>query len=65
MHLLANGFLFAALGLRTRSGRTAGPYAFQHGIASGDPLADAVVIWTRISGAGGESVDVDWQVASD
>lgn len=28
-------------------------------------MADAVIIWTRISGAAGESVRVDWQVASD
>jgi alkaline phosphatase D len=40
------------------------PSTFQHGVASGDPLATAVVIWTRISGASG-SVEVEWAVASD
>ena len=41
---------------------------FQHGVASGDPLADAVIIWTRASvGAdkAAESVDVWWEIAVD
>jgi len=43
---------------------------FEHGVASGDPLADAVILWTRITtGAPGDeplmSVDVDWEIASD
>ncbi len=37
---------------------------FAHGVASGDPDQSSVVIWTRLSGAGG-SVVVDWTVASD
>ncbi|MDQ1102722.1 alkaline phosphatase D [Nocardioides zeae] len=48
------------------------PY-FQHGVASGDPLPDRVVLWTRVtpqrdatpgSGRGG-NVTVEWQVATD
>jgi alkaline phosphatase D len=38
--------------------------AFRHGVASGDPLPDAVVLWTRVSDARGE-VDVRWRVARD
>lgn len=46
---------------------------FLHGIASGDPLADRVVIWTRVTpepaatpGSGvGPPVDVRWEVSSD
>jgi alkaline phosphatase D len=38
---------------------------FEHGVASGDPLADRVVIWTRITPAGTDPVVVDWVVASD
>ncbi len=46
---------------------------FQHGVASGDPLPDAVVLWTRITpspgaapGSGrGPDVRVEWLVASD
>ena len=37
---------------------------FAHGVASGDPATDSVVIWTRISGAR-EPVAVDWYVARD
>ncbi len=37
---------------------------FDHGIASGDPLRDRVVLWTRISGTPA-SVTVTWQVARD
>lgn len=37
---------------------------FQHGIASGDPLTDRVVIWTRVT-TDQNSVEVNWQVATD
>jgi alkaline phosphatase D len=37
---------------------------FQHGIASGDPLTDRVVIWTRVSRADGD-VRVRWKLARD
>lgn len=37
---------------------------YQHGVASGDPLTDSVILWTRVTG-GGESVDVWWEVAAD
>ncbi len=38
-------------------------HAFAHGVASGDPTADAVIIWTRISGLDVPEVIVDWAVA--
>ena len=37
---------------------------FEHGVASGDPLTDRVILWTRISGVD-KPVDVVWQVARD
>jgi alkaline phosphatase D len=37
--------------------------AFRHGVASGDPLADRVVLWTRVSSPLPSSVD--WVVARD
>ncbi|MGM0576509.1 MAG: alkaline phosphatase D family protein [Myxococcota bacterium] len=53
-------------------------YLFEHGVASGDPLPTAVILWTRVSaGASAEdpsspdapeapdSVDVFWEVALD
>ncbi|MEU8222363.1 alkaline phosphatase D family protein [Kribbella sp. NPDC048915] len=50
------------------------PYPFTQGVASGDPVQDAVVIWTRIAPTPllpnggldeGANVRVDWQVAED
>ena len=42
-------------------------FAFGHGIASGDPLSDRVIIWTRVTpdNAKGTTARVDWKVASD
>lgn len=37
---------------------------FEHGVASGDPLPDAVILWTRISGLE-RGADITWQVAKD
>ncbi|MEU8581897.1 alkaline phosphatase D family protein [Streptomyces abikoensis] len=47
--------------------------AFLHGVASGDPLPDGILLWTRVTpvpdavpGSGlGPAVDVAWQVAED
>lgn len=41
---------------------------FAHGVASGDPLADRVIIWTRVTLLPGTSVadvPVNWRVATD
>ena len=44
----------------------AGGYAFLHGVASGDPLTDRVILWTRITPDGTPaSVAVDWLIATD
>jgi alkaline phosphatase D len=45
-------------------GGSPGSEAFRHGVASGDPLPDGVILWTRLTGASG-SVPVTWEVASD
>jgi alkaline phosphatase D len=37
---------------------------FRHGVASGDPLPDRVVIWTRVTGAA-EPAEVSWTMARD
>ncbi len=55
------------------SASSAPPTPFMHGVASGDPLPTAVVLWTRVTptvealpGAGrGPEVDVTWEVARD
>ena len=39
---------------------------FRHGVASGDPLADRVMLWTRVTPRGADaSARVSWQVARD
>ena len=39
---------------------------FRHGVASGDPLRDRVVLWTRVTpGAPETTVDVEWMLARD
>lgn len=50
-----------------------GHQVFQHGVASGDPLPDSVLLWTRVTshpgdipGAeAGRPVNLTWEVASD
>ena len=37
---------------------------FYHGVASGDPLQESVIIWTRVSDVSG-TIPVDWQMATD
>lgn len=39
--------------------------SFDHGVASGDPLTDSVVIWTRVTPEDETNVKVSWQVATD
>ncbi len=38
--------------------------AFVHGVASGDPLVDRVMIWTRVSSVSGGECAVDWEVSA-
>jgi alkaline phosphatase D len=61
------------LGFPAILGAAARPSVFLHGIASGDPLPNGAIIWTRVTpepaatpGSGqGKPVEVDWQVATD
>ncbi|KRA66585.1 alkaline phosphatase [Caulobacter sp. Root655] len=47
-------------------GLHAGPATFEHGVASGDPLQDRVILWTRVTAPGAKaSVGVRWDVATD
>ena len=67
----AAGLVVAGVATAASADAAAGP--FQHGVASGDPLSDAVVIWTRVTptasatpGSGrGPATTVTWQVATD
>ncbi len=67
-HIL--GGIGAGIGLaavRGTGARAQADQGFTHGIASGDPLEDRVILWTRVMPAGGASnnVAVDYQVATD
>ena len=48
-----------------RAAAAPGSAVFRHGVASGDPLADRVILWTRVSAAGAAGVPVRWRIARD
>ncbi|WP_428028037.1 alkaline phosphatase D family protein [Altererythrobacter sp.] len=60
---LAASSAAAAFPFRTNASEATGSPVFQHGVASGDPDATSVVLWTRITAEGQQ--DVVWEVASD
>lgn len=77
-HLLGLTAAAASVGLApaiwTRAAAQAqtGEYPFKLGVASGEPLPDGVVLWTRLStdpralsGLGPRSFDVAWEIAED
>ena len=43
----------------------AGDTLFQHGVASGDPLTDRVMLWTRLTPGAMSPGEVRWRIASD
>ena len=50
----------------TVKGLHEGPVRFEHGVASGDPLRDRVILWTRVTAPGAKlPVGVRWDVATD
>jgi alkaline phosphatase D len=49
-----------------RSGFNPALAPFYHGVASGDPLSDRVILWTRITlDAPADPVSVNWKIATD
>ncbi len=54
-----------AAGIRSRFAAASQRSVFLHGIASGDPKDDSVILWTRVSVDSSRSVNVHWQVAED
>jgi alkaline phosphatase D len=38
---------------------------FRHGVASGDPLEDRVILWTRVTPGGQQPVAVRWAIGTD
>lgn len=59
--------------LNKRSKGTAGTKAnidpllrpFYHGVASGDPLSDRLIIWTRVTPDSAAAVQVQWRLSTD
>ena len=48
------------------SARGSAPVSFNHGVASGDPLSDGVILWTRLTPLTATSIlPVHWQVTLD
>jgi alkaline phosphatase D len=60
-----SAILITSSGLHGCSDDDSDDFSFDHGVASGDPLTDSVVIWTRITPLDKQSVTVNWQVATD
>jgi len=65
--LQATGASLGALSLRGFAVDKPAAAHFTHGIASGDPLADRVILWTRVLPGSGnaEALPCTWQVATD
>ena len=41
-------------------------WPFYHGVASGDPLPDRIILWTRVTPDDNDSsVNVSWEIAED
>ena len=62
------GATLGALSLRGFVVAQSEPVYFTHGVASGDPLADRVILWTRVLPPGSgqsERIETTWQVAVD
>ncbi|MEU0741787.1 alkaline phosphatase D family protein [Streptomyces sp. NPDC006134] len=69
----AGAVLAAPLAAAVPAGAAGAAPAFLHGVASGDPLPDGVLLWTRVTpvpeavpGSGtGPDTEVEWVVATD
>ena len=61
------GASLGVLALRGFEVQAAAPFYFTHGVASGDPVSDRVILWTRLLPGNGQhsKVSCDWQVATD
>ncbi|MDA9951859.1 alkaline phosphatase D family protein [Chitinophagales bacterium] len=60
-------FITISFAQESRATLKAGQAPFFHGVASGDPLSDQVMLWTKVTPPAGNvnSIQVFWQVATD
>jgi alkaline phosphatase D len=65
--LKAMGTGAAAFALTGKGTAASKQYSFDHGVASGDPLSDRVIIWTRVSppAAAAQKINGTWQLSAD
>lgn len=62
---LAAGAVLAGTGLGLSGCDDDVTLRFQHGVASGDPLADRVILWTRATPTEAGHYDIAWEIALD
>ena len=55
------GFGAATPAMAQGAARYSGPVTFKHGVASGDPLADRVILWTRMTPTDAASGDIAYR----
>ena len=71
MNISRRGFLYTAtaagaIGLvRLDAQEADGRKVFRHGVASGDPLSDRVILWTRVTAPESATPEVAWQVSPE
>ena len=62
---VAAGSTVAVTGIGLTGCNLADIVSFSHGVASGDPLADRVIIWSRLTPQFPAHYPINWQVATD
>jgi alkaline phosphatase D len=63
--LLGSNLIACSSGSNNSSFLNSTPADFNHGVASGDPLTDRVIIWTRVTPESDGQIWVGWEVATD
>jgi alkaline phosphatase D len=71
MNISRRGFLYTATAagaigfVRLDAQEADGRKVFRHGVASGDPLSDRVILWTRVTAPESATPEVAWQVSPE
>jgi alkaline phosphatase D len=71
MNISRRGFLYTATAagaigfVRLEAQEPGGRKVFRHGVASGDPLTDRVILWTRVTAPENAAPEVAWQMSPD
>lgn len=56
---------YGLMGCNSDNDENAVSAEFLHGVASGDPSHDAIILWSRVSPASAADIKVSWEVATD